>query len=38
MRDGRREDGPIHVVPLRTPERNAEVRAQLEEARKHFPL
>ena len=38
MRDGQREDGPIHVVPLRTPERNAEVRAQLEEARKHFPL
>lgn len=29
---------PIHVIPLRTPERNAEVRAQVAEERKHFSL
>lgn len=31
------EGVPIHVIPLRTPERNAEVRAQLAKARTHFP-
>ena len=29
---------PLHVIPLRTPERNAEVRAQNAEERKHFTL
>ena len=29
---------PLHVIPLRTPEREAQVRTQVAEERKHFSL
>ncbi len=29
---------PLHVIPLRTPEREAQVRAQVAKERKHFSL
>jgi len=32
------EGVPIHVIPLRTPAREAEVRAQVAREQKHLPL